>query len=205
MDSKVLKAIQEWAGEVDEVFDLCDLRVVLGDRTESALYKRLNSLVEDKILVKVKRGIYATPHASLATISSRIDPSAYISTGTILARCATIGSVPARKIQAVKTGRPRAYRCGLGMIEHLSIRPALYFGFEHSDGILRATPEKAFLDVCYYAYCGKTFSFDPENDVDPSELDRDIIARYLEKYDPRFVAFFNRIWKDKWRTANNRL
>lgn len=205
MDYKVLKAIQEWAGEVDEVFNLCDLRVLLGDRTEAALYKRLNSLVEDKILIKVKRGVYATPQASLAAISSRIDPAAYISTGTILARCAAIGSVPARKIQAVKTGRPRAYRCELGMIEHFSIRPALYFGFEHTDGILCATPEKAFLDVCYYAYRGKSFSFDPESDVDPSGLERDIMGRYLEKYDSRFIAYFNRIWNDKWRTANNRL
>ncbi|MBA4387784.1 MAG: hypothetical protein C0404_07375 [Verrucomicrobia bacterium] len=179
-----------------------DLRVMLGDRTEAALYKRLNGLVEAGILLKVKRGIYATPEASLAAISNRIEPAAYVSTGTILAKCAAIGSVPARRIQAVKTGRPRTYVCKLGVIEHLSLSPQLYFGFEPADGILYATPEKAFLDVCYYTYRGKRFSFDPESDVNVSDLKRHVVYSYLRKYDRRFVDYFNRIWGDKWLKKN---
>jgi hypothetical protein len=38
------------------------------------------------MLFKVKRGIYATPEATLAAISNRIEPAAYISTGTVLAQ-----------------------------------------------------------------------------------------------------------------------
>lgn len=53
-------------------------------------------------------------------------------------------------------------------------------------------------DVCYYAYRGKRFSFDPESDVNTSDLKRNIVAGYLRKYDPRFVNYFNRIWGGKW-------
>jgi len=198
MDIGVYKAVQEWAEELDGVFTLADLRVVLGDVTEAALYKRLNRLVESETLVKVKRGLYATRDAALAAISNRIEPKAYISTGTILARSALIGSVPVRRVQAVKTGRPRVYRCALGVVEHLSVSPQLYVGFSCVDGVLCATPEKAFLDTCYYTYRGKRFSFDPASDVDAARLSRDLIDDYLKKYDRRFVNYFNKVWGDQW-------
>jgi hypothetical protein len=86
MNEKVCAVIQRWAGDLDGVFTLPDLRVALGDRTEAALYKRLNALVDAGMLFKVKRGIYATPEATLAAISNRIEPAAYISTGTVLAQ-----------------------------------------------------------------------------------------------------------------------
>ena len=202
MKASVDRAIQRWAGEVEGVFALSDLRVVLGDRTEAALYKRLNDLVNSGTLIKVKRGIYATPEASLISISNRIDPAAYVSTGAILARNAVIGSIPVRKVQAVKTGRPRVYRCALGVIEHFSLSPRLYFGFTSVDGVLCATAEKAFLDVCYYTYKGKRFSFDPATDVNTAALDRQTISDYLARYDRRFISYFNRIWGDRWRRSN---
>jgi hypothetical protein len=195
MDMKIHKAIERWSGELSGVFTMADLRVVLGDRTEAALFKRLVGLVEEGVLVKVKRGIYAVPGASLAEISHRIAPAAYVSTGTVLARRGLIGSVPARRMQAVKTGRPRTYQCALGIIEHLSIAPHLYFGFSLEDGILRATPEKAFLDTCYYQWRGKTFSFDPATDVHTGDLDRALLDEYLASYDRRFVDHFNRIYR----------
>ena len=103
-----------------------------------------------------------------------------------------------RKVQAVKKGRPRVYRCALGVIEHLSVIPRLYFGFNAVEGVLYATPEKAFLDVCYYAYRGRTFSFDPASDVSVGDLKREVLTDYLTRYDPRFVGYFNRIWGGRW-------
>lgn len=198
MSLETYVAVQRWAKELDGVFTLPDLRVVFGDKTEAALYKRLQSLIASGTLIKAKRGIYATPEASLASISNRIDPDAYISTGTVLARNAVIGSIPARKLQAIKTGRPRIYRCDLGTIEHLSIGSQLYFGFTSVDGTLCATPEKAFLDVCYYSYCGKRFSFDPATDMNTTDLRSEVVSSYLTKYSAKFVKYFNRIWGDRW-------
>ncbi len=198
MDANVYREIQKWAGELDGVFTLDDLRVMFRDRTDAALYKRLETLIEARVLIKVKPGFYATPDAELVAISQRIDPDAYLSTGTVLARAAVIGSIPAGRVQAVKCGRPRIYRCELGTIEHLSIAPHLFFGFELVDGVRSATAEKAFLDVCYYTYRGRRFSFDPATDMAVTELDRGRVEEYLSRYDKRFVGYFNRIWGDQW-------
>lgn len=195
MKSSDVKNIEKWASELDGVISLPDLKVVFGGQSEAALFKKLESVLKEKVLIKIKRGIYALPEASLEVISSRINPDAYISTGTVLASRAIIGSVPARKIQAVKIGRPRVFKCERGIIEHLSISPGLYFGFETVNGIKYASLEKAFLDVCYFYFKGRSFSFDPESDIDSSGLDAETISSYLGNYDLRFVSFFKRIWK----------
>jgi hypothetical protein len=192
---KHYKALEKWAPELDGVFTMADLRVALDEDAEPTLYRAVAGMVGNGALIKVKRGIYATPDASLTAISRRIEPKAYLSTGTVLARKALIGSIPARRVQAVKVGRPRVYRCALGTIEHLSISPRLYFGFSTVSGERIATPEKAFLDVCYFTRRGRRFSFDPGTDINLTGLDFDVIERYLEAYDPRFVSFFNRTWR----------
>jgi len=195
MDVEKYRDIDKWASELDGVFTIANLKVVLNENAEPTLYRAVGKLVGSGTLVRVKRGIYATPGASLATISNRIEPGAYISTGTVLAKHAIIGSIPAHKVQAIKVGRPRVYECSLGTVEHLSISPHLYFGFNNVDGMRLATPEKAFLDVCYFTYRGHRFSFDPGTDVNLAALDFDRIKRDLAAYDRRFVSFFNQHWK----------
>jgi len=195
MDTMRYKTIERWKTELDGVFTLADLKVALDENTDPTLYRTVAKMVDNGTLIKVKRGIYATPEAALTTISSRIDSTAYISTGTVLASKTIIGSVPARRVQAVKVGSPRTYRCKLGTIEHLSISPQLYFGFSTVAGTRIATQEKAFLDVCYFTYRGRKFSFDPATDINLTRIDFDLIETYLEAYDPRFVSFFKKHWR----------
>jgi hypothetical protein len=185
----------QWAEELDGVFTLPDLKVALNQSSEVTLYRRLRELTSSGALIKIKRGIYSTPTASLSTISSRIEPQSYISTGTILSSRAIIGSIPARRVQAVKVGRPRTFTCELGTIEYLSIQPKLFMGYTEDAGIKRATAEKAFLDACYFHYKGKRFSFDIETDINREALDMALIDAYLKNYDQRFITFYNRIWK----------
>ena len=194
MDAGDVRKIDAWAEDLAGIFAMSDLKVLFGERTEAALYKKLVAFVKEGVLIKVKRGLYAVPGTSLKIISSRINRDAYLSTGTVLARNLMIGAVPARRVQAVKVGRPRVYTCEFGVIEHLSIDPKLYFGFTLADGVKQATPEKAFLDVCYFAFKGKRFSFDPNGDVDTEALDEQVLSTYLKKYDSRFVSYFERIW-----------
>lgn len=193
MSIESYKAIQKFSKDLEGVFTLPDLKVILDEQTEITLFRAVRKLVESGDLIKIKRGFYATPDASLATISCRIDPDSYISTGTVLAQNAIIGSIPARRVQAVKIGRPRTYKCQLGTIEHLSIAPRLYFGFNTFNGKKVATKEKAFLDVWYYYYKGKTFSFDPATDVNLAAMDIEVVNTYLKKYDKQFVSFFKKL------------
>lgn len=186
------KAILKFAKDLEGVFTLPDLKVILDEQTEITFFRAVRKLVESGDLIKIKRGFYAAPDASLAAISCRIEPTSYISTGTVLAQNALIGSIPARRIQAVKIGRPRTYKCQLGTIEHLSIAPQLYFGFNTINGKNIATKEKAFLDVCYYYYKGKPFSFDPATDINQAEMNIKVVNSYLKKYDKHFISFFKK-------------
>lgn len=186
--------ITSWSTDMQGVFTMPDLKVLFGERTEAALYKKLTRFIDEGILIKIMRGIYATPQASLNAISCRINPDAYISTGIILAQNMVIGSVPARKVQAMKVGRSRTYTFETGAIEHLSINPQLFFGFEIREGIKYATPEKAFLDACYLFSKGITFSFDLDTDVNRGALDPTLISRYLSKYNKQFVTFLKERW-----------
>ncbi|MBN1673112.1 MAG: hypothetical protein JXR37_18845 [Kiritimatiellae bacterium] len=170
-----------------------DLKVLFGDQTEAALYKKLQRFIDAEVLVKVKRGVYARPDASLAAIAGRVVPDCYVSLGTILARHAAIGAVPARRIQAIRVGRPRVFSCALGAIEFLSIRPALFFGFTEDGGVRYATLEKAYLDACYYVWRGRRLSFDVAEDVNVERLSRDRIDAYLRRYSPPFVSFFTEL------------
>lgn len=188
-----VKLIEQWASDLGGVYTMSDLKVLFGSQSEAALYKKLQLFIADGILVKVKRGVYARPDASLRTVCARIYPDSYVSFGGVLADSAIIGSVPGRRVQAVKTGSPRTFSCSLGTIEFLSIAPRLFFGFTRVNGIQCATPEKAFLDACYFTYKGRSFSFDIDMDVDRSRLDSALLASYLGNYDRRFLSFYRRI------------
>jgi hypothetical protein len=194
MDISIVKELEQWGLDLNGVFTLSDLKVALRENSSATLFRKVGKLIESQLLVKVKRGIYATPKTSLEVISSRIDKDAYISTGTILAKCAAIGSIPAYGVQAVKLGKPRSYSCELGRIDHLSIDPKYYFGFTDEGGILKATPEKAFIDVCYFFYKGNRFSFNPESDVATKHFNKGLLREYLCHYDKRFISYFSTHW-----------
>lgn len=194
MKLKEAKKIERWAKDLDGVFTISDLKILNRMQSEIALFKKLNAMILENVLIKVKRGIYAVPGTALDIISHRINPAAYISTGTVLSKNAIIGSMPKKKITAVKIGVPRKYECELGIIEHLSINSKLFFGFNNQNGIHVATPEKALIDTYYYFYRGRKFSFDLDGDINRDALNSALISQYLQSYDKRFVTFFRRIW-----------
>ena len=194
MELEKYKQITNWANELGGVLAISDLKVAFNTDSTASLFRAINEFLRAGEFIKIKRGFYATPSAKLSTVAQRLYPKSYISTGTVLAKEALIGSIPAKKIQSVKVGLPRIFECELGTIEFLSIAPKLYFGFRNINGELVATPEKAFLDVCYYYYKGKTFSFDPQSDIAYDELDQKVLSNYLPKYDKRFLTYYKKKW-----------
>ena len=195
-DSKIY-LLNKFADDLNGVFSVKDLEVLYSKNPLSKLQsqRKIKSLVENKELIKIKRGVYAKPNASLLDIVKRINPDSYISTGYVLAKNTLIGSVPEKKIQAIKLGRPRIFKSELGTIEFLSIKKDLFFGYKKINNINIALPEKAFLDVCYYYFKGKKFSFNIQSDIDFENLDFKLIEEYLKKYDIKFINFFKKLMK----------
>lgn len=194
MDIKAYKQLKYLSKEIDGVFSQQDLKVALGMSSDLQFYRLLKRLVEQGELTKIKRGFYYTQDADLISIANRLYSNSYISTGTVLAKYGAISSVPAKRVQAIKTGEPRKFSLPIGTIEYLSISPKLFFGFENRDGIRIATIEKAFIDLCYFYYKGKRFSFNPQTDINLETLDLKIAAEYMQRYDQRFKTYFDRMW-----------
>lgn len=191
---KSAEAIRRVAEDMRGVFSLSDLRNLLGPAHKHTLYRALQRLQEAGIMSRFARGFYVTPGFDAATLSQRICPDSYISFGTVLADELLIGSVPARRVTAVKTGPSRTYGNGEVCIEHLRITRSLYFGYRRVGGVNRALPEKAVLDTLYFYKRGKTFSFDIYTDIDYEQLDGRTIDRFLQRYRNRlFVAFARKV------------
>jgi hypothetical protein len=184
------RLIEKWAASMDGVFSFSDLKNVFNEKTPLLLHRRVRALVSIGALTRFKRGVYCTENFNLEALSQRLYPDSCISLGTVLARRLLIGSVPAKTVYAVKTGRNRAFYSHLGNLVYCGIAPYLMFGYEYENGRRYATAEKAFLDTLYFYQKGHTFSFNIFEDINITDLNTAEIRLLLKKYkNPKFITF----------------
>jgi len=192
-----IQKITKISPSIDGVFTLADLRLLYGGDSTATRFRKIDALIKGGELVKVKKGLYARPDADLRMISQRIDTESVVSLGTVLAEEGLTGSIPGKRVWAVRVGRPRRYSCELGIIEHLSISPNLVFGWEWRDGFRRAVPEKAYLDAWYFQYKGRKLPFDLLEDVDEQRLNMNKVLNFLHKYERRFQTYLQSFLEGK--------
>jgi predicted transcriptional regulator of viral defense system len=172
------------------VFSVTDLQTIFNTKNEATFFNTVNTLQEIGVLSRFKKGVYIAKTYSAEMLSARIDPNAYISMGSVLAKNGLIGTMPDRVLTAVRVGRNRSYRDKDLEIKYFGISPQLYFGFSKVAGIKIADNEKAFIDLLYYRMKGARYSFDELSDVDLTQLDIAKCKRYLKNYqNERFVSF----------------
>lgn len=173
------------------VFSKADLQTALAEPHPSAFVRRMSALETLGVLRRFARGWYVADPFELAVLSQRLAPDSYVSFGSVLADRLVIGTAPDRRITAVKLGKGRTY-AGLGFaIEHVSIAPHLFFGFDVArNGVRYADAEKAVLDALYFHLRGRRYVFDVFSDLALDRLDRGRLSAYLERYrNPKFIAF----------------
>lgn len=181
------------------IFLIADLSNLLGPMSPLAFMRSVRQLVKAGVLIKIQRGIYATPQFDLWQLAARVAPGAYVSMDNILARNGLVGTVPAYSLSLVDTRRGRTLSTSGGMIRSFSIQPELFFGFaREKNGIAVASSEKAFLDLLYFYTKGHRFVIDPRSEVDTSRLDHGQLMRYLKRYkNPKFVRFVKGVCDEK--------
>jgi len=197
MDILEYQQLMALAPEQRGVFTLADFRVLYSRDSAPTRFRKLEKLVEAGELFRVKKGVYARPDADLRVVSQRIAPDSYLSLGTVLAEEGLIGSIPGRRVWAVRPGRPRQYSYAGGVIEHLSIDPDLCFGTVLREGLRRADAEKAFLDACYFQFKGRRLPFDLLEDVDREALNEERMSLYLKTFDKRFQTYLHKLLEEK--------
>ncbi|OGJ85899.1 MAG: hypothetical protein A2268_08230 [Candidatus Raymondbacteria bacterium RifOxyA12_full_50_37] len=185
-----LLQIQKFSPDLQGVFKLSDLQIILKSENLPTLYNRINRLVKAGVLKRFCKGVFTTENYSSEVLSSAINSDAYLSIGTVLAKEGLIGTVPEKRIMAVKPGRNRRYRRDDLVIDHFGTSRKQYFGFSIVNGVKYADCEKAYIDTLYYYMKGRRFSFNPASDVDVTRLDRRKVEKYLKQYkNSRFVKF----------------
>jgi|WetSurMetagenome_2_1015567.scaffolds.fasta_scaffold00272_21 hypothetical protein len=182
--------LQKWSRDMNGVFSRSDLKNLFGTGNPVLLSRRISSLIAGGAISRFKRGIYIAGQFSLEALSQKLYPESYISLGSALSRKLLIGSVPAKTVYAVKTGRNRRFNTRYGNLIYRGIAKHLIFGCEYEDGIRYATAEKAFLDTLYFYQKGFRFSFNVFQDIDLSGLNRAVTEDLLARYkNPKFISF----------------
>lgn len=174
-----------------------DLEAFWGNRSRSGLNARIRSLIESGYLRRICRGVYVGSRFDPWNLVGRMFPDAAISTVSVLARSALVGTAPSEQVWAVRTGRSRDIIADRTAIHAWSLDPALMaFGFREQGPLLVATPEKAFLDTLHFHIHGRRFPFALQ-DIDTSSLDKAVVDEYLEHYrNRRFRTFARGVLSD---------
>jgi hypothetical protein len=167
-----------------------DLEAFWGNRSTSSLHTRIDAWIAAGYLRRVCRGVYVGQRFDPWNLASHMFPDAAISTVSVLARAALIGTAPSEQVWAVRLGRSRDISTGRIAVHAWTLDPSLMnFGLEREGPLLVATPEKAFLDTLHFHMHGRRFPFAIE-DIDTSRLDSDRLDEYLRHYkNLRFRTF----------------
>lgn len=187
------RLLESCATSMGGVFSKGDLQTILAPSNPGNFLRRIRRLEEAGVLQRFVRGIYVTESFDLPSVSQKLCPESYISLGNALARQLAIGTIPAKRIFAIKVGKRREYRSKLGTIIHLGISRSLFFAYERENGICWAEKEKALLDTLYFHVRGQRYFFDIYSDIDLSQIDRKKLLGYLSRYKNRkFQTFVRR-------------
>lgn len=185
--------IEKFGPAMGGVFSYGDLYNLISAGAKIQQHERiLKRLIGEKILYKIRRGIYTTALPDLWVLACRLKPGAYVSTDSILAKNLLIGTVPALRVSAVyASGKKQILRTRFGEIRYFSIQKKLMFGYRPMEnGVNVADSEKAYLDMLYFYAKGARFVVDPFRDVAIYKLDLKKLRRYLRQYrNPRFEKF----------------
>lgn len=173
------------------VFTQMDLAHMMGVPPGSTLQSRLSQLIRDGFLFRAKRGVYYTNRARLDVLGLRIAKQGYVSLATAMAHYGLVGTSPRRVVDILSSqGRPQQIETTLGLVRIHVQSEAVHFGYLQENDVCIASPEKAWIDCCYYHLRGVAIPFHLHADVEWSLLDKTVLLEMLSKYqNPKFVRF----------------
>ncbi|KKS79744.1 MAG: hypothetical protein UV54_C0029G0003 [Candidatus Beckwithbacteria bacterium GW2011_GWA2_43_10] len=159
---------------------LADLAKVLPVKSQS-LNPVVARLVKKGALKRLGRGIYTYKGAvvSAESVASQIYYPSYLSLYTVLSQADLIDQIP-YEIHLVTTQKSKRLNLRKTRIFYHQIKPELFFGWRLIDGIPTAEPEKALVDLMYFAVLGKAY-------LNREELDwRRMNVKKMNRYAKKF-------------------
>lgn len=178
-------------------FPLKTLQNLLAISVQSSLYKVVERLVGNGILIKVERDKYIVSNykGSEFAIAHFIYEPSYISFESALSFYGILSQFPYETTSAT-TKQTKSKEYGNKWYGYYHIKNDLFWGYEKKDNYLIATKEKALLDQLYLFSKGiKQFPIDEYN---LATIDIKILKAYKNKYpntklfNQNFTLLFNR-------------
>jgi predicted transcriptional regulator of viral defense system len=115
-----------------------------------SLRRAIQRLLKKRLLLKLSKELYANPLAapSLEEVASVLYPPTYISLESALFMHGISEQAP-HLLTCVSTNKTKTFRTDLGEIAYFHLKRELFFGYDITDRVPLAWPEKAALDFVY--------------------------------------------------------
>jgi predicted transcriptional regulator of viral defense system len=163
-------------------YTIADLEKVT-NLSRGSLFVALGRWTAAGYIERIGRGLYAPVGASRSPekIAAQLCIPSYLSFESALSLHGILNLVP-YAVTFATTRKPRRYTVEGRSIEFRQIARPLFFGFDMNAGLYTALPEKAFLDLAYFAARGRaTLDLD---EMDPGKLSARTLTRLAEKFPP---------------------
>ena len=183
--------LSDMSEKVNGIFRRSDLANLFSTSNGDTLSKRIKFLMEGGYLKRAIQGIYYTPDAKIMDLAQRIFQDGYFSSTTALSLHTMIGTRPMRNVTIITT-RPRSkvFHFDIGTVKMKRVHCDYFFGFDQRGQHKVATPEKAFIDACYFHMKNESLPFDLASEVRVNHMDIDMLRNMIDRYEnKRFVQF----------------
>lgn len=168
-------------------FTVADLEKITG-LERSSLKVALNRLVKQKLLTRLKRGVYQLGLSSIDVkkVANQLYYPSYLSFESALSAYGILSQIPYSQTFAT-TKRSKKMTIVNTEAEFTQIKKDLFFGYVLESGIYIAEPEKALLDQLYMVSRGKRL-------VNVEELDlRNINKTKFDDYGRKFPSYMSNL------------
>ena len=168
-------------------FSVADLEKITG-LERSSLKVKLNRLLKQEVLVRLKRGVY---QLSLNTIdvkrvANQLYYPSYLSFESALSAYGVLSQIPYTQTFAT-IRKSKKMVIWETEVEFTQLKKDLFFGYKLENGIYIAEPEKALLDQIYLVKRGKrSINFD---ELDLRVINRAKLNEYRKKF-PNYISNF---------------
>jgi len=155
---KEIEAVQILEKSGKKIFTLSEIKSLFGIEKDNTLYKKVESLIKDKILTRAIKGIYyltLNPPSDFELANFLYQPS-YISLSSALNFYGILVQVP-YELTSVTPRLSRKIKIGERTFKYFHIKKDYFWSYEKENEFLIASPEKALVDTLFLISLGRLF------------------------------------------------
>lgn len=174
-------------------FTVADLEKITG-LSKNSLKVTLNRLVKQRILTRLKRGIYqlSLSVVDVKKIANQLYYPSYLSFESALSDYSILSQIPFTQTFAT-TRKSKKMTIWDTEVEFTQVKKDLFFGYTFNKGIYIAEPEKALLDQLYLISRGKrTLNI---KELDLRKINKEKFDQYAKRFPNYIYSLVNQVKK----------